>query len=144
LRCSPFCGVTAARSHPEGFLAFMLLSSLLKCTTSLCSHPLFGLYKHSASTNERQWVLRFLHGGIQLHTFASSITPCPMPFSQSTSLLPSIAELLNAMEYWSEGSASTAIPPTSASDIVGQHNKIGGITSAAGPIIFVFDNRVNY
>ena len=32
------------------------------------------------------------------------------------------------MEYGWEGSTSTAIPPTSSSDIVGQHNKIGGIT----------------
>ena len=31
------------------------------------------------------------------------------------------------MEYWWEGSASTAIPPTAASDVVGQHNKIGDI-----------------
>jgi len=32
------------------------------------------------------------------------------------------------MEYWWEGSTSTAISPTSASDVVGQRNKIGGIT----------------
>jgi len=32
------------------------------------------------------------------------------------------------MEYQWEGSTSTATPPTSASDIVGQHNKIEGIT----------------
>jgi len=35
------------------------------------------------------------------------------------------------MGYWWEGSLSTAIPPTSASDIVGQHNKTGGITFRA-------------
>jgi len=29
-------------------------------------------------------------------------------------------------EYWWEGSASTAVPPLT-SDIMGQHNKIGGI-----------------
>jgi len=28
------------------------------------------------------------------------------------------------MEYWWEGSTSTAIPPTPACDIVGQYNKI--------------------
>jgi len=28
------------------------------------------------------------------------------------------------MEYWWEGSASTAIPPPSASDIMGQHNNM--------------------
>jgi len=31
------------------------------------------------------------------------------------------------MEHWREVSTSTAIPPTSTSDIVGQHHKIGGI-----------------
>ena len=34
-------------------------------------------------------------------------------------------------EHWWEGSASTAIPPISTSDIVGQHNKVGGITFGA-------------
>ena len=32
------------------------------------------------------------------------------------------------MEYCWEGSTSTATPPTFASDVIGQHNKIGGIT----------------
>jgi len=35
------------------------------------------------------------------------------------------------MEYWQEASTSTALPPTSAFDNVGQHNKIGGITFRA-------------
>ena len=34
------------------------------------------------------------------------------------------------MEYWWKGSAFTAIP-TSTSDVVGQHNKTGGITFRA-------------
>jgi len=29
------------------------------------------------------------------------------------------------MEYWWEGSTSTAIPPVSASGFLGQYNKIG-------------------
>ena len=41
----------------------------------------------------------------------------------------------NVMGYWWEGSTSTAITPTSASDIVGQYNKIGGITSRAALIL---------
>jgi len=32
---------------------------------------------------------------------------------------------------WWEGLTSTALPPTSTSDVVGQHNKIGGITFGA-------------
>jgi len=35
------------------------------------------------------------------------------------------------MEQWQEGSTSTAIAPTSASDVVGQHHTIGGITFGA-------------
>ena len=31
------------------------------------------------------------------------------------------------MKYWWEGSSPTAIPPTSASGVVGKHNKIGGV-----------------
>lgn len=39
--------------------------------TSPCSHPPFGLCKHSASINECQWVPVFLHGGIQYYAVAS-------------------------------------------------------------------------
>lgn len=40
------------------------------------------------------------------------------------------------MEYWQEGSASTAMPPTFASDILGLHNKVGGVTFRATLIVF--------
>ena len=42
----------------------------------------------------------------------------------------------NVKGYWWEGSASTAIPPTSTSDTVSQHNELGGITFGAA---LVFD-----
>jgi len=32
------------------------------------------------------------------------------------------------MGYRMEGSTSTSIPPTSASNVLGQHSKIGGMT----------------
>ena len=99
-------------------------------TTSLCSHPLFGLHKYSASISECQCVPFFLHGGIQFHTFASSSLPCQTPFCQIAPLLPSVAWQQNVGEYWWEGWASTAIS-TSASEIVDQHNKIEGITFRA-------------
>ena len=38
------------------------------------------------------------------------------------------------MEYRWEGSAFTAIPPTSISNVVGQHHKLGGITFGAALI----------
>ena len=70
----------------------------------------------------------FQHGGIWWHTFASYALPCQMPLSQSAPLLLSAAEQQNAMEYWWEGSTTVAIPPTSAFDIVGQHNNTRDLT----------------
>jgi len=37
------------------------------------------------------------------------------------------------MEYWWEGSSSTAIPPISISDFIVQHNKIEGIVIKLHP-----------
>ena len=87
----------------------------------------------SASINECQWVPFFLHGGIKfirLHMIASSALPYQMPFCQTAPLLPSVMQQQNVMEYCWEGSASTAIPPISASNIVRQHNKIGAALQA--------------
>ena len=95
---------------------------------SLCSHLLFGLHKCSASIDECQWVPFFLHEGMQWHNFAPSTLPCQTSFCQTTPLLPSVTEQQHGMGYWWEGSASTATSPTSASDVMGQHNKIRGIT----------------
>ena len=44
----------------------------------------------------------------------------------------------NVMGYWWEGSASTAIPPTSASDTVGQCNEIGGSTFRTSPFLHLY------
>jgi len=41
------------------------------------------------------------------------------------------------MEYWWEGSTSAAVPPTSISDVMGEHNKIGGITFKPALRLFV-------
>ena len=114
------------------------LLQLLKCTThpSLCSHPLFGLQKHSASCSEWQWVTWIPREGIQWETFASSspLLPCQTPFCHTAPLLPPVTRQQNVMGYWQEGSASTAVPPPSDSDMVGQHNKTGGITFGAALI----------
>ena len=45
-----------------------------------------------------------------------------------TPLLPSVTWQKHVMEYWWESSTFTAIPPTSASDVMGQHNEIEDIT----------------
>ena len=103
-------------------------------TTSLRSHPLFALHKHSARIHKCWWVLLFLHAGISSHTLSSYTVPCQMPFCQIAPLLPSVAWQQNVMVYWWEGSTSTAVTPTSASGIVGQRNKIGGIIFRAALI----------
>ena len=58
------------------------LLPLLKCTThpSLRSHPLFGLHKCLASTDECQWVPLFSHGGIQFsaHLTVRSSIQCSL------------------------------------------------------------------
>ena len=97
-------------------------------TISLCLHPLFGLHKYSVTVNECQF---FSHGVIKWHIFASYTLPCQTPLCQSAFLLPSVARQQDVMEYWWEGSISTARPLTSTSDTVGQYNKIRGITFGA-------------
>ena len=73
--------------------------------------------------------------GIQLHPFASYALPCQTPFCQTAPLLPSVTWQQHVIEYWWEGSTSTAIPPTFAFDFVGQHHKIGHITFRSALII---------
>ena len=85
----------------------------------------------SASTNECQWVQFFPHGEIHWHAFASSTLPNQTPLRQTAPLLPSVTQQPRVTEYWREGSTSTAIPPIFASDIMGQHHKIGSVTFRA-------------
>ena len=49
---------------------------------------------------------------------------------QTAPLLPSVTQQQNTMRYWWEGSTSTAITPTSVTDVVDQHNT-GGISLGA-------------
>ena len=135
---------TGYKEHNNSFIEQILSSTpaeVTRCycchcwnasaTASLCSYPLFGLQKHSASISECQWVPCFPHGGIQWHTISSHALSCQTPFCQTTPVLPSVARQQNVMGYWWEGSTSIAIPPTSASDIMGQLNNIGDITVRA-------------
>jgi len=71
---------------------------------------------------------------IRFHPFASYTLPHQMPFCQIAPLLPSVAQQQDVMEYWWGGSASTATLPLSASDVMDQQNKIGGITFGAVPM----------
>ena len=51
-----------------------------------------------------------------------------MPFCQTAPLMSFVKWQQNVMEWWQKGSPSTAIPPTSTSNVMGQHNQLGGIT----------------
>jgi len=78
----------------------------------------------------------FLHAGIRFHIFVSYALPCQMSFCQTAPLLPSVAancRQQNVAAYWWEHSTPTAIPPPSASGVMG-HNKIGGVCFRAALI----------
>jgi len=53
---------------------------------------------------------------------------------QTAPLLLSVTQQKHVMEYWWEDSISSAISPTFVSDVVGQQNKVGGITYRVDPI----------
>ena len=103
-------------------------------TTSLCSHPLLGPRKCLESIDECQWVssfstwrnsiphLRFIHTSMS----DAILSDCPSAAICHTAT--------NVTEYWWEGSTSTAIPPTSVSDVVGRHGKVGGFSFRAALI----------
>ena len=55
----------------------------------------------------------------------------PDTIYQTAPLLPSVTQQQNVSEYGQKGSASTAIPPPSTCDAVGQHDKTGSITFEA-------------
>ena len=50
-----------------------------------------------------------------------------MPFCQTSPLLLILIEQQNAVKYWWENSASIAISPTPTAEVMGLHNKTGGI-----------------
>ena len=110
--CLSHIVITAETHHPPPHCANIHCFISIKCSTSV---------------KECQWVQFFPYGGIQFHIFASSLLPCQTSFCQIALLLPSATRQQNLMEYWKECSVSIAIPLTSAPDVVGQHNKTGGI-----------------
>ena len=97
-----------------------------------CSLPQCAYIHHLVSINIQKtsvkvnWVQFFPNEGIKWHTFSSYMLPCQRPFHQTNSLLPSGTWQWNLTEYCQEVSTSTAIPSITASDTVGQNNKIGG------------------
>ena len=88
-----------------------------------------------ARVDESQGVQLVPRGEIQFYTFATYTLLCQMPFCQAAPLLPSATQQQNVVEYWWEGSTSTAVPPTSTSDVTGQHNKRRGTIFGALPYL---------
>ena len=74
-----------------------------------------------ASINTQQALVNFSKS--QFHPFGPYMLPCQIPFCPTAPLLPSVTQQQNVRE----GSASTAIPSTFLSDIIGQQSKIRGI-----------------
>ena len=99
------------------------LSPLLKCTT----HQRW-IHQRSASTDGRQCAPPFSHRWIQWHTPASHT-----PLHQILCLTAAICRTATNFNGILEGTLNfyTAIPPPCTYDMVGQHNKIGGVTFRA-------------
>ena len=91
--------------------------------------------QYMASINTQQASMNV--SGCQFHTFASYALSCQMPICRTVPLLPSVTQQQHIAEYWWEDSTSTAIPPSSASEVVGSHNKTGGITFGAACISII-------
>ena len=131
-----FCDMTAVHGCLEHSLPFTALMPLLKCTV----HHLIVLTSAgwSLSMFSKHWWMStghfFLHGGIQCHTAALHALQCQMLFCQTAPPLPSVTWPQNVMEYSWKSSTSTAMPPTSSSDVMRQQKKIGGITFRAALI----------
>ena len=100
-------------------------------TASLCSHPLFGLYKHSLINDECQRALFFPAWRNSVMHPASSTLWCQTPICQAAPLLPPVTRQQHVRGCWWEGSTYTAIPPTFNSDVMGHYHKIEVITFGA-------------
>jgi len=61
---------------------------------------------------------------------------------QTAPLLPFVVQQETVMEYCWEGSSSTAILPTSASDVVDQNNKIKHIIFATVLVCFLIPSKI--
>jgi hypothetical protein len=69
-----------------------------------------------------------------------TISDINLPDCSSAAIFRMATKLAN---YWREGSTFTAIPPASASNIVGQYNKIGDITFEAH-FVYAYKTQESY
>jgi len=130
LRHSSFCGVTAVHGH---LLCYCHHCWNALSTASLCSYPLFGLHQRSANVDE----CLFLHMEEFSDTPLLHMCLCVRCHSVRLPLCYHLSHSNKLMKYWWEDSTSTAVPPTSASDIMSQSNNMGGITFGAALIAWL-------
>ena len=112
---------------PECGLSFTLLPLQMKCTTYcllVLMSTVFSINFPQASMNVSGY--NFFHTK-EFNDTSSYTLSCQKPFCQTSPLLPSVIWQQDMMEYCWESSTSTTIPPTSAPDIMHDHNVIGNI-----------------
>jgi hypothetical protein len=136
-RGAPHFVLTAVQGRPERGLSHHCHHCWeAPPTASLCSHPLFSLRKLSASVVECQWVQFFSAWRNSVTNLCTSMTYAILS-DYSSAVICRMTTIL--IDYWREGSTSTVIPPISASNVMGQHNKIGCITFGA-PLVIMYEN----
>ena len=93
----------------EHGLSFTSLTPLLKCTTH--HHTVFTCTVWSPSTSSKSQGVSMgtIYFHMEWHTSTSHTHLCQPPFSQTAPLLPCVKQQQHLMEYWWEGSTSTAI-----------------------------------
>ena len=109
-----------------------LLSPLLKHTTH-CLTVLTSTDWSLSMFSKCQWMPFFPQWATHLCCMHTSMSDAIL--SDCLSAAISHITMLNIREYWCEGATSTAIPPTSTSNVVSQHNKIGRIAFGLFPLI---------
>ena len=129
LSLKPFSLVLSQRAPAKETVPFFLIAPLSILTGHYEISPEPSLLQAEQSQLPKGAIFSTWRNSV--HTFVSDTLPCQMLLCQTAPLLPSVTRQQNIMEYWQEGSTPTAIPPTSTSDVMGQHNKTGGITFRA-------------
>jgi hypothetical protein len=132
LRRSSFCELTAVQGRPECGLSFTSLLPLLKCCRlTVLKSTVWSQYTFS----KQQWlsVGAWRNSLTHLCFVCTSMSDAILPDCSSAAICRMGTKLTN---YWWEGSTSIAILPESASNFVGQHNKIRRQYLLNGVILF--------
>ena len=119
------------------WLSGMWLVFAIAVTTAEMHHPPHCAQIHCLVSINIQQMSTKVSGCHFFCMDATLLHPCQTPFSQTTPLLPSVPQQQNVTEYWQEDSTSAAIPPTSISNAVGQHHKIGGAAFRGSLVSFI-------